>query len=392
MNKPDMPNQTADGRGKERGGLGGHHDRECGGTGRARSHDDSGSESEEAGDGVHAGRVDEHGGHEHGSHEHGSHDHGSHDHGSHTHTGHHHTGHHHTPAPAPGHGHAFAIAVALNVAIVIVQAVYGVLAHSTALLADAGHNLSDVLGLLLAWGAAWLATRRPSARYTFGYGSSSILAALVNAGLLLFACGVIVAEAIGRLMNPAPVAGLAVFVVATTGVVVNGISAWLFMRGQKEDLNLRGAFLHMAADAGISAAVAVSGLVILYTRWMWLDPVMSLLVVAVVVVGTWGLLRDSVRLALDAVPPGVDLQGIRDYLAAQPGVVDVHDLHVWALSTTGNALTAHLVMPAGHPGDELLDGIVIALRERFSMQHATLQVDLGTTEHRCAMDHAPYAH
>jgi cobalt-zinc-cadmium efflux system protein len=267
-----------------------------------------------------------------------------------------------------------------------------VLAHSTALLADAGHNLSDVLGLLLAWGAAWLTTRRPSARYTFGYGSSSILASLANAALLLFACGVIVAEAIGRLMNPAPVAGLAVFVVATVGVVVNGISAWLFMRGQKEDLNIRGAFLHMAADAGVSAAVAISGLVILYTNWTWLDPVMSLLVVAVVVYGTWGLLRDSVRLALNAVPSGVDLQSIRDYLADLPGVEGVHDLHVWALSTTGNALSVHLVMPAGHPGDERLDGIVLALRERFSMQHATLQVDLGTTSHRCAMEHPAEQH
>lgn len=348
MKKIDLPERGDEGRGDEREGLGG-----C----------DDGS----------------------------SHDHSSHAHAGHGHA-HAHAGHHHIHAPAKGHGRAFAIAVALNVAIVVVQVIYGILAHSTALLADAGHNLSDVLGLLLAWGAAWLATRRPSARYTFGYGGSSILASLVNAGLLLFACGVIVAEAFGRLMTPAPVAGLAVFVVATIGVVVNGISAWLFMRGHKEDLNIRGAFLHMAADAGISAAVAVSGLVILYTRWMWLDPAVSLLVVAVVVTGTWHLLRDSLRLALDAVPPGIDMQGIRDYLAAQPGVIDVHDLHVWALSTTGNALSAHLVMPAGHPGDESLDRIVIALRERFSMQHATLQVDLGTTEHRCAMDHAPHAH
>jgi len=333
--------------------------------------------------------------HSHGqSHDHGhddSHGHGGgHSHGdSHTHAGHHH---HHHHAPVAGHGFAFALAVALNVAIVVIQALYGVLAHSTALLADAGHNLSDVLGLLLAWGAAWLTTRRPSARYTFGYGSSSILASLANAALLLFACGVIVAEAIGRLMNPAPVAGLAVFVVATVGVVVNGVSAWLFMRGQKEDLNIRGAFLHMAADAGVSAAVAISGLVILYTNWTWLDPVMSLLVVAVVVYGTWGLLRDSVRLALNAVPSGVDLQSIRDYLADLPGVEGVHDLHVWALSTTGNALSVHLVMPAGHPGDERLDGIVLALRERFSMQHATLQVDLGTTSHRCAMEHPAEQH
>ena len=325
-----------------------------------------------------------HAGHNHGSH--ADHSHSDHDHGSHA--SHSHSGHSHAHAPAPGHGRAFALAVGLNVAIVVVQAVYGVIAHSTALLADAGHNLSDVLGLLLAWGATWLVARRPSARYTFGYGSSSILASLANAGLLLFACGVIVAEAIGRLMNPAPVAGLVVFVVATVGVVVNGFSAWLFMRGQKEDLNIRGAFLHMAADAAISAAVAISGLVILYTNWTWLDPVMSLFVVAVVVVGTWGLLRDSVRMALDAVPPGVSLQDIRDYLAGQPGVTDVHDLHVWALSTTGNALSAHLVMPAGHPGDESIDAIVVTLRERFSMQHATLQVDLGTTEHRCAMDHS----
>ncbi|MBK5059074.1 cation transporter [Burkholderia sp. R-70199] len=340
-------------------------------------------------DHAHSHGADGHGGQsgsEHGHDSQAGHNHShSHSRSARGHAGHSHT---HAHAPVAGHGRAFALAVALNVAIVVVQAVYGVIAHSTALLADAGHNLSDVLGLLLAWGATWLAARRPSARYTFGYGSSSILASLANAGLLLFACGVIVAEAIGRLMNPAPVAGLVVFVVATVGVVVNGFSAWLFMRGQKDDLNLRGAFLHMAADAAISAAVAISGLVILYTSWTWLDPVMSLLVVAVVVVGTWGLLRDSVRMALDAVPPGVDLQNIRDYLAEQPGVTDVHDLHVWALSTTGNALSAHLVMPAGHPGDESIDGIVVTLRERFSMQHATLQVDLGTTEHRCAMDHS----
>ena len=344
-------------------------------------------------------------GHEHPGHDDGGHDHAprehAHDHGtdddrsngeghSHAHD-HSRGGHHHHHAPAAGHGRAFAIAVVLNVAIVLVQAVYGVIAHSTALLADAGHNLSDVLGLLLAWGAAWLTTRRPSARYTFGYGSTSILASLVNAGLLLFACGVIVAEAVNRLLNPAPVAGLTVFVVAAVGMLVNGFSAWLFMRGQKEDLNIRGAFLHMASDALISAAVAVSGLIIIATRWSWLDPVMSLFVVAVVVYGTWGLLRDSVRLALDAVPPGVDLPRIREYLAGQPGVTDVHDLHVWALSTTGNALSAHLVIPAGHPGDAAVDAIVLTLRERFSMQHATLQVDLGTSHHHCALEH-PHAH
>ncbi|BFG72744.1 cation diffusion facilitator family transporter [Paraburkholderia terrae] len=309
---------------------------------------------------------------------------------SHDHHGHGH--HHHHHAPASGHGRAFALAVALNVAIVVVQAIYGVLANSTALLADAGHNLSDVLGLLLAWGATWLATRRPSARYTFGLGGSSILASLLNAGLLLFACGVIVAEAVGRLFHPAPVAGLDVFIVALVGMVVNGFSAWLFMRGQEDDLNIRGAFLHMVADAAVSAAVAVSGLAILFSGWTWLDPVMSIVVVAVIVYGTWGLLRDSIKLALNGVPPGVDVQKIREYLAAQPGVTDVHDLHVWALSTTGNALSAHLVIPDGHPGDMVIDGIVGTLRAEFDMHHATLQVDMGTTQHRCSLDRAPHAH
>lgn len=334
----------------------------------------------------HAPGVDGHAGHDESDHSHDGHAHSK----SHGHS-HAHGGHHHHHAPAAGHGRAFAIAVVLNLAIVLVQGIYGVIAHSTALLADAGHNLSDVLGLLLAWGAAWLTTRRPSGRYTFGFGSTSILASLANAGLLLFACGAIVTEAIGRLMNPAPVAGMVVFVVATIGMLVNGFSAWLFMRGQKEDLNIRGAFMHMAGDALISAAVAVSGLVIIGTNWTWLDPLMSLFVVAVIVYGTWGLLRDSVRLALNAVPPGVDLTRIRDYLAAQPGVTDVHDLHVWALSTTGNALSAHLVMPDGHPGDEAVDAIVLTLRKSFAMQHATLQVDLGTTEHCCSLDD-PHPH
>ncbi|NIE68519.1 cation diffusion facilitator family transporter [Burkholderia sp. Ax-1719] len=311
------------------------------------------------------------------------HDHG-HDHGGHAgHSGH---GHHHHHAPVAGHGRAFALAVALNIVIVVAQGVYGVIAHSAALLADAGHNLSDVLGLLLAWGATWLATRRPSARFTFGFGSSSILASLANAALLLVACGAILAEAVGRLISPAPVAGFDVFVVATIGMIVNGFSAWLFMRGQKDDINIRGAFLHMAADAGVSAAVAISGLVILGTGWSWVDPVMSIVVVLVIVRGTWGLLRESVRLALAAVPEGVDIDGIRLYLAQQHGVTDVHDLHVWALSTTGNALSAHLVMPAGHPGDAALDGMVSALGERFRMKHVTLQVDLGTSVHRCALD------
>jgi cobalt-zinc-cadmium efflux system protein len=314
--------------------------------------------------------------HEH-EHEHaGEHAHG-HDHGG--------GGHHHHHAPQAGQGRTFAIAVGLNVLIVVVQAVYGFLAHSTALLADAGHNLSDVLGLLLAWGAVWLGNKRPSERYTFGLGSSSILASLANAALLLFACGAIVLEAVQRLLNPAPVAGFDVFVIATIGMLVNGFSAWLFMRGSKEDLNVRGAFMHMAADAGVSAAVALSGLVILFTGMTWIDPVMSLVVVAVIVVGTWGLGRDAMRLAMAAVPPGVDKQRIERYLQDLPGVTGVHDLHVWALSTTENALTAHLVCPAGHPGDVFVDGVVQTLCDDYAMHHATLQVEMGTTEHQCSL-------
>jgi cobalt-zinc-cadmium efflux system protein len=305
------------------------------------------------------------------------------DHGhDHDHNGGHH---HHHHAPKAGQGRTFAIAVGLNLLIVVVQAVYGFLAHSTALLADAGHNLSDVLGLLLAWGAVWLGSRKPSERYTFGLGSSSILASLANAALLLFACGAIVLEAVQRLLNPAPVAGLDVFIVATLGMVVNGFSAWLFMRGGKEDLNVRGAFLHMAGDAGISAAVAISGLVILFTGASWIDPAMSIVVVGVIVVSTWALGRDAMRLAMAAVPASVDKPGIEQYLAALPGVTDVHDLHVWALSTTENAMTAHLVMPEGHPGDVFVDGIVRTLRRDHAMHHATLQVEMGTTEHRCAL-------
>ncbi|WP_174364539.1 cation diffusion facilitator family transporter [uncultured Caballeronia sp.] len=333
--------------------------------------------------------------HQHQHHDHGheghAHDHEAHEaHEAHGHD--HKGGHHHHHAPQAGQGRTFAIAVALNVVIVIVQAVYGFIAHSTALLADAGHNLSDVLGLLLAWGAVWLGTRKPSERYTFGLGSSSILASLANAALLLFACGAIVLEAVQRLLNPAPVAGLDVFIVATIGLVVNGFSAWLFMRGSKEDLNIRGAFLHMAGDAGISAAVAVSGLVILYTGASWVDPVMSIVVVAVIVAGTWGLGRDAMRLAMAAVPPGVDKPRIEKYLSDLPGVTDVHDLHVWALSTTENAMTAHIVMPAGHPGDVFVDAIVGTLRRDYAMHHATLQVEMGTTVHSCSLGEKAHAH
>jgi cobalt-zinc-cadmium efflux system protein len=310
-----------------------------------------------------------------------SHDH-RHDHG-HAH-GHSH-GHHHHHAPAAGHGSAFALAIGVNSLFVGIEFVYGFLANSTALMADAGHNLSDVLGLVLAWGAALLAKRAPSPRYTYGLRSSSILAALGNAVLLLLACGAIAWEALHRFTAPAPVEGVTVAVVAAIGVAINGFSAWLFMAGSKGDLNIRGAYLHMAADAAISLGVVVSGLVIMGTGWTWLDPLVSLVIVLVIVLGTWSLLRESLRLVMAGVPDSVDAAAIGRFLAHQPGVAGVHDLHIWAMSTTETALTAHLVMPGGYPGDAAIDEIVTRLRHDFSIGHCTLQVEEGTSQHRCAL-------
>jgi len=315
------------------------------------------------------------------SHDH-THDHHDHQHGHHHGHGH---GHHHHHAPEPGHGRAFALAIGINAIFVAIEFVYGFLANSTALMADAGHNLSDVLGLVLAWGAAVLAKRAPSAHYTYGLRSSSILAALGNALLLLFACGAIAWEAVHRFAAPAPVEGVTVSVVAAIGVAINGFSAWLFMAGSKGDLNIRGAYLHMAADAAISLGVVISGLVIMGTGWAWLDPLVSLVIVLVIVVGTWSLLRESLRLVMAGVPANVDAAAIDRFLAAQPGVAGVHDLHIWAMSTTETALTAHLVMPEGYPGDAAIDRITTKLREDFSIGHCTLQVEQGTLQHRCAL-------
>ena len=312
----------------------------------------------------------------------------SHDHHHHDHHGHHHGhghGHHHHHHPVPGHGRAFALAIGLNTAFVAIEFAYGFIANSTALMADAGHNLSDVLGLVLAWGAAMLAKSAPSARYTYGLRSSSILAALANALLLLLACGAIAWEAAQRFSAPPPVAGMTVSVVAAIGVAVNGFSAWLFMAGAKGDLNIRGAYLHMAADAAISLGVVVSGLVIMGTGWAWLDPAVSLAIVIVIVVGTWSLLRESTGLIMAAVPDSVDAAAIHGFLAGRPGVAEVHDLHIWAMSTTETALTAHLVMPGGYPGDGVIDAIVVQLRKDFAIHHCTLQVEEGTTTHGCAL-------
>ena len=313
-------------------------------------------------------------------HQHG-HDHHDHDHGHSHGFGHHH---HHMPSP-DGHGRAFALAIGLNLAFVIVEFTYGFIAHSTALMADAGHNLSDVLGLMLAWGAALLAKSAPKGRYTYGLRGSSILAALGNGLLLMVACGAIAWEAVQRIAEPAPVAGATVSIVAAIGVVINGFSAWLFFAGSKGDLNIRGAYLHMAADAALSLGVVISGLAIMYSGWTWIDPIVSLGIVVVIVIGTWSLLRESVQLSMAAVPPNVDAGKVQAFLAGQPGVTEVHDLHIWAMSTTETALTAHLVIPGGYPGDAALDAIEHTLRKDHAIHHCTLQVEQGTIHHHCTL-------
>ncbi|KAB7647680.1 cation diffusion facilitator family transporter [Polymorphobacter fuscus] len=295
------------------------------------------------------------------------------------HGGHDHGGHGHSHAPA-SFGRAFAIGIGINLAYVAMEALAGVVTGSMALLADAGHNLSDVLGLAVAWAGLRLALRPPSARFTYGLKRSGILAALLNAVLLCVACGAIAVEALRRLQDPQPVAGDVVMIVAGIGIVVNGFTAWLFARGKDGDVNIRGAYLHMLADAGVSAAVVVSGFVILKTGLNWIDPALSLIVVAVILRGTWGLLRESVAMALDAVPEGIDSTAVADFLKGRPGVVTVHDLHIWPMGTTDTALTAHLVMPAGHPGDAALADLAHDLEHKFGIGHATIQVETGAAD------------
>ncbi len=297
---------------------------------------------------------------------------------------HHHGGSGHSHAPKD-FGAAFAIGTALNLGYVVVQVFFGFFAHSLALLADAGHNLGDVLGLLLAWWASHLVKTLPTPRRTYGLGRSSILAALANAIFLLVAIGGITWEAIRRFGDHQPVAGGTVAWVAAAGIVVNTATALLFMGGRKGDLNVRGAFMHMAADAAVSAGVMVAGVVILATGWHWLDPVTSLVINAVIVWGTWGLLRDSTNLALDAVPTGIDAAAVRSYLEKLPGVVAAHDLHIWGLSTTRTALTVHLIKPDAEVDDGLLAHACEELRERFGIAHATIQFERGDTAHPCRL-------
>jgi cobalt-zinc-cadmium efflux system protein len=289
------------------------------------------------------------------------------------HHGHAH-GHHGHAISSQGIDRAMAIGVVLNVGFVIVEAVFGVISGSLALLADAGHNASDVLGLLLAWGADYLARRPPSRKYTWGLRRSTIYAAFLNAVLLLVACGGILWEAWHRFTEPQPVAGPMMIVVALIGVVINTLTALLFVRGH-HDANIRGAFLHMAADAAISLGVVVAGIAILLTGLAWIDPVVSILITLVIVVGTWGLFRESVDLALDAVPRGIDIDAVEAALAELPGVVEVHDLHVWGTSTSESSLTAHLVVAEAADHQQVLRAAEDVLRERFRIAHTTVQVE-----------------
>jgi cobalt-zinc-cadmium efflux system protein len=312
--------------------------------------------------------------HDH-AHDHG-HDHGpGHDH----HKGHSHGGHNHGPG---GHSHApkdfgraFAVGAALNIGFVIAETIAGLMTHSLALLADAGHNLSDVLGLFMAWGAVVLAKRAPAGRRTYGLRKGTILASLTNAVLLLVAVGAISWEAVRRFGDPQPIQTGPVMIVAAIGIVINTATALMFMRGSKDDLNIRGAFLHMAADAGVSAGVVVAAFAMAVTGWLWLDPVVSLGIVVVIVLGTWSLLRDSLDLALDAAPRGIDPKAVGDWLAARPGVSEVHDLHIWAMSTTETAMTAHLVREPGPDHDAFLHAACAELNSRFNIGHVTLQIE-----------------
>ncbi|MGP0003228.1 MAG: cation diffusion facilitator family transporter [Acetobacteraceae bacterium] len=290
-------------------------------------------------------------------------------------------GHHHSPH---GHDRAFAIGTALNLGFVMAEIAFGLLANSMALLADAAHNFGDVLGLLLGWGAAWLARRPPTRRRTYGWGRSSILAALLNATILLIGVGAIGVEAVHRLLAPEPVREGTVILVAAAGILINGATALLFLQGRGHDINVRAQFVHMAADAGVSAGVVLAGLLILLTGWGWLDPAASLAIGVVIVATTWGLLRESIDLAMDAVPGGVAQEAVQDYLASVPGVLEVHDLHIWGLSTTQTALTAHLVC-ADPSAERTLHDVTTELRDRFGIGHATLQIENDTDAELCRL-------
>jgi cobalt-zinc-cadmium efflux system protein len=322
-------------------------------------------------------------GHHH-DHGHEEHDHGHSDHHNHDHGHSHGMGHSHAPKDF---NRAFAVGVFLNFALVVAQVVYGLIAHSLALVADAGHNFADVLGLLLAWWAMKLAKSVPTKKHTYGLRSASILAALTNAILLLVTMGAVAWEALQRLRQPEQVDGRVVIWVSVAAILVNGISALLFFSGRKGDLNIRGAFLHLAADAGIALGVVFAGLAIVFTGKLWIDPVVSLIIVGIIVYGTWHLLKESMNMALQGVPPRIDEGAVRGYLAGLPGVVEIHDLHIWGMSTTETALTVHLVMRPARVDDGFLVKTCEELEEKFEICHSTIQIESG--DPHCACELAP---
>lgn len=287
--------------------------------------------------------------------------------------------------PTVNYNRSFALGVLLNVLFVVIEAGYGISAKSMALIADAGHNLSDVFSLLLAWGAAYLATKPATEKKTYGFRKITIMASLASAILLLIALGGITWEAFGRFFDPQPVAGMTVIVVAAIGVVINALTALLFVSGQKYDLNIKGAFLHMVADAGVSFGVVVAGILILQTGWLFIDPLISLFIVAVVLVGTWSLLRDSFNLAIDSVPENIDMAGVRNYLVSIENVCGIHDLHVWPLSTTATALSVHLVINDVPLEKDFLSKIQQQLHDRFSIEHSTIQLE-KSEDNPCILD------
>ena len=297
---------------------------------------------------------------------------------SHSHSHHHHE--------INNYNRSFAIGISLNVIFVIIEVTYGLLADSMALIADAGHNLSDVMSLILAWGASYLATRHPTHKRTYGLRKVTIMASLLSALLLLVALGGIAWESVERLSSPQPVDGVIIIVVAAIGVVINTLTALLFVKGQKHDLNIRAAYLHMAADAAISLGVVVAGIAIMLTGWIWLDPAISLFIVVAILIGTWQLLRDSIDLSIDAVPQGINISDIKSYLSGLKNISDIHDLHVWALSTTETALTVHLVTTSKLIDNSFLQEIQEHLHHHFNIAHTTIQVESQSEDCTCMLN------